>query len=55
MNDYKLIEQLRGQNWDQYNQDIVKDYDMLLNKIAPKFAFIKKKLRIGEVFDDEEN
>lgn len=47
MTEWKLHEELRSQTWENYSTDIVKDYETLLNKIVPRYATIKKKMKIG--------
>ena len=51
MTDDYLIQELRGVNWDKYSADVVEHYPQLLEKLAPKYAKIKKTI---EAEDEEE-
>ena len=44
MTDDYLIQELRGVNWDKYSADVVEHYPQLLEKLAPKYAKIKKTI-----------
>lgn len=44
MNDDVLINELRGTTWDKYNTDIINHYPEMLEKLAPRYAKIKKSL-----------
>ena len=53
MTEWKLHEELRGQTWENYGTDIVQDYEKMLQAIVPKYAFIKRKMKIGEGGEDQ--
>lgn len=53
MSEWKLHEQLRGQTWQNYSTEIVKDYENMLKTIVPRYANIKQKMKIGEEDEDE--
>ena len=53
MTEWKLHEELRGQTWENYSTEIVNDYEKMLEKIVPKYAFIKRKMKIGQLEEME--
>ncbi len=55
MTEWKLHEELRGQTWENYSIEIVKDYDKMLDTIVPRYAHIKRKMKIGEVEQEGEH
>ena len=48
MDDQMLIQELRGSNWDKYGVDVIENYPQLLQKLAPRYAKIKKSLQGNE-------
>ena len=48
MNDEVLRQELRGTNWDKYGVEVVNHYPELLQKLAPKYAIVKKNLKEEE-------
>lgn len=54
VNDKQLHEKLRGESWEQYGTEIVKDYPQLLEKIVPRYAKIKATVGLGELPSKEE-
>ena len=54
MTDDYLIQELRGVNWDKYSADVVEHYPQLLEKLAPKYAKIKKTIEAEDEEDEED-
>lgn len=54
MNDEELHKQLRGTTWENYSTDVVNQYGEMLEKLAPKYAKIKKSLNVEEIEAAEE-
>jgi hypothetical protein len=42
MNDEQLIQELRKTNWEKYSTDVIQHYPQMLEKLAPRYAKIKK-------------
>ena len=49
-----MIQELRGTTWDKYGADVVKEYPQMLEKLAPRYAKIKKSLQAEEDEEEEE-
>ena len=54
MADEALHKELRGASWQNYSSDIVNHYPELLDKLAPKYAKIKKSISTEELGEEEE-
>lgn len=48
MNDEVLHKELRGTDWTHYSIEIVNHYPELLEKLAPRYARIKKSMDPNE-------
>ena len=53
MTEWKLIEELRGQTWEKYSIEVVNDYEKMLEQIVPRYAFIKRKMKMGQADEVE--
>ena len=47
MTEWKLIEELRGQTWENYSVEVINDYEKMLQAIVPRYAHINKKMKIN--------
>lgn len=54
MNDEQLHRELRGTDWQNYSLEIVDHYPQLLERLAPRYAKIKKSLEYKEEDQGEE-
>lgn len=54
MRDEALHERLRGETWENYSDEIVGEYPQMLQNIVPKYAKIKKTMKIEDVEEGEE-
>jgi len=54
MADEEFHKELRKTSWQNYGTEIVQHYPELLEKLAPKYAKIKKSLNIEELGEGED-
>lgn len=54
MNDEALHRELRGTSWAEYSTEIIAHYPELLEKLAPRYAKIKKSMNLEEGESGEE-
>ena len=48
-----MHKELRQTTWREYSSEIVKSYDELLQKLAPKYYKIKKSMSLKEMVEEE--
>lgn len=53
MNDQELHRELRGTTWEKYSTEIVAHYHEMLEKLAPRYAKIKKSMNLEELSGEE--
>lgn len=54
MRDEELHKELRGTTWHNYSTEVVQHYREMLEKLAPRYAKIKKTMVPGENEEGEE-
>ena len=55
MADEELHRELRGTTWQGYSTDVINHYPEMLEKLAPKYANIRKSLQSQEYVESDED